>query len=71
MKTQDFDDAFEAGGDMTPHLDMTTLRKLKQDHKHVNVAFPAWMVQGLDREATRIGITRQSLIKLWIAEKLG
>jgi hypothetical protein len=36
----------------------------------VNVDFPVWMIAALDREATRLGVTRQSLIKVWIAEKL-
>ena len=71
MKTQDFDDAFEAGVDMTPHLDLTSVRPLNQEAKRVNVDFPAWMVKGLDRRAAHLGVTRQSLIKMWIAEKLG
>ncbi len=71
MTAEEFDAAFDAGEDVSDMIDWSSVQKLKQDPHHVNVAFPAWMVQGLDREATRLGVTRQSLIKLWIAEKLG
>ena len=71
MTAEEFDAAFDAGEDISAMIDWSSVRKLKQDPRHVNVAFPAWMVQGLDREATRLGVTRQSLIKFWIAEKLG
>ena len=70
MKTQEFDDAFEAGADMTPYLDPTTIRPLNTEAKRVNVDFPMWMVKGLDKRAAHLGVTRQSLIKMWIAEKL-
>jgi hypothetical protein len=45
-------------------------RRIGTDAKRVNVDFPAWMVDSLDREARRLGVTRQSLIKLWLADKL-
>ena len=70
MKTQEFDEAFEAGVDMTPFLDLSTIRPLNQEAKRVNVDFPMWMVKGLDKRAAHLGVTRQSLIKMWIAEKL-
>ena len=71
MKASEFDAAFDAGEDVSHLVDWTTVRKLNPGPKHVNVAFPGWMVAGLDREASRLGVTRQSLIKMWIGEKLG
>ncbi|MDZ7905630.1 MAG: CopG family antitoxin [Cypionkella sp.] len=71
MKASDFDAAFEAGEDMTEYLDLTTMRRPNLELRRVNVDFPAWVVDGLDREAARLGVTRQSVIKMWIAEKLG
>jgi hypothetical protein len=52
-------------------LELSKARRVGTDAKLVNVDFPAWMVDSLDREARRLGLTRQSLIKLWLAEKLG
>lgn len=70
MKAKDFDKRFDAGEDMAAALDTARARRPDEEHRRVNVDFPAWMVAELDREATRLGVTRQSLIKVWIAEKL-
>jgi hypothetical protein len=70
MKAKDFDAAFDAGEDITEYLDLSTMRRPNLESRRVNVDFPAWVVDGLDREAARLGVTRQSVIKMWIAEKL-
>ncbi|MBJ7399916.1 CopG family transcriptional regulator [Mycolicibacterium sp.] len=70
MKAKEFDDRFDAGEDMAGALDTARARRPGEEHRRVNVDFPAWMIAHLDREATRLGVTRQSLIKVWIAEKL-
>ena len=70
MKTKTFDDAFDAGEDVTEQVDWAKARRPNITPKRVNVDFPTWMVQGLDHEAERLGITRQALIKTWIAERL-
>jgi hypothetical protein len=70
MKTKDFDDAFDDGIDITAHLDLTKAKRVLQEQKRVNVDFPTWMVDSLDREASRLGVTRQSVIKVWLAERL-
>jgi hypothetical protein len=70
MKAKDFDAAFDAGEDITEYLDLATMRRPNLESRRVNVDFPAWVVDGLDREAARLGVTRQSVIKMWIAEKL-
>ncbi|MGK2872746.1 MAG: type II toxin-antitoxin system BrnA family antitoxin [Alphaproteobacteria bacterium] len=70
MKTSKFDEKFDAGEDVADFLDISRARRPGLDAKRVNVDFPVWMVQRLDREARRLGVTRQSLIKLWLAEKL-
>ena len=71
MKTAEFDAAFDAGEDVSAALDWSKARRPNQEARRVNVDFPAWMVRDLDKEAGRLGVTRQSLIKMWIAEKLG
>jgi hypothetical protein len=71
MKAKTIDRKFDAGGKIMDHLDLTKGRRVGTDARRVNVDFPAWMVESLDREAGRLGVTRQSLIKLWLAEKLG
>ncbi|NMG08539.1 CopG family transcriptional regulator [Brasilonema sp. UFV-L1] len=70
MKTQEFDEKFDNGEDVTPYLDLSTVRRPGHEQRRVNVDFPIWMIQALDREATRLGVTRQSIIKVWIAERL-
>lgn len=70
MKAKDFDRAFDAGEDVEEVLDHSTTRRPNQAPRRVNVDFPAWMVEQLDREATRLGVTRQSIIKVWLAERL-
>ncbi len=70
MKTEEFDKAFDDGSDITPFLDLNKARRLKQQHKRVNVDFPLWMIDSLDKEATRLGVSRQSVIKVWLGERL-
>jgi hypothetical protein len=70
MKARDLDEAFNEGTDITSHLDLTAARRPKRDVQRVNVDFPAWMVSTLDAEAARLGITRQAVIKTWIAERI-
>jgi hypothetical protein len=70
MKANEFDERFDSGQDMAAVLDTTRARRPGEEHRRVNVDFPVWMIAELDREATRLGVTRQSLIKVWIAEKL-
>ncbi len=70
MKAKTFDRKFDAREKIVERLDLNKARRIGTDAKRVNVDFPAWMVESLDREARRLGVTRQSLIKLWLAEKL-
>jgi hypothetical protein len=70
LSTRQFDAKFDAGEDITPHLDMGRARRPGQKPQRLSVDAPAWMVELLDREARRLGITRQSLIKVWLAERL-
>ena len=71
MKAKTFDRKFDSGGKVVDQLDLSKARRIGIDAKRVNVDFPAWMVDSLDREARRLGVTRQSLIKLWLADRLG
>ena len=70
MKAEEFDRRFDAGEDVTGQLDLSSARRPDEEQRRVNVDFPAWMIHGLDREARRLGVPRQSLIKVWIAERL-
>lgn len=70
MKASDFDRRFDEGENVTADLDLTKVRRPAQEQRRVNVDFPAWMVQSLDREAKRLGVTRQAIIKVWIADRL-
>nr|WP_297461528.1 CopG family transcriptional regulator [uncultured Halomonas sp.] len=71
MKAKDFDKKFEEGQeDILEDIDLSTARRVNQNQKRINVDFPAWVVESLDREAARIGVTRQSIIKVWLVERL-
>jgi len=79
MKTitaKEFDEKFDNGEDIAEYLDFSTavrlknLKTLKTETKKVNVDFPEWIIESLDIEAKKIGVTRQSIIKVWIAERL-
>ncbi len=71
MKARDFDKKFEEGQeDIVGDLDLSSARRVNQEQKRINVDFPAWVVESLDREAARIGVTRQSIIKVWLVERL-
>lgn len=70
IPVEELDQAFDEGGDILQFADMSTARRPLQEPKRVNVDFPAWMIAELDLESGRLGVTRQSLIKMWIADRL-
>ena len=70
MRAEEFDRKFDEGDDITGDLDLGAVRRPGVEQRRVNVDFPSWMVESLDREARRVGVTRQSVIKVWIAERL-
>ncbi len=70
MKADEFDERFDRGEDVTPVLDVAEARRPGYEQRRVNVDFPEWMIESLDREARRLGVTRQSIIKVWLAERL-
>jgi len=71
MKANEFDKKFDEGvEDIIDDLDLSNVRRPNREQRRVNVDFPVWMVDSLDREARRLGVTRQSIIKVWIAERL-
>lgn len=71
MKAKDFDKKFDEGQeDIIEDLDLSTARRSNLEQKRINVDFPAWVVESLDREAARVGVTRQSIIKVWLVERL-
>ena len=70
MKAKKFDSDFDDGKDISHALDVSNVRRPLQEQRRVNVDFPAWMIDSLDKEAGRLGVTRQSIIKVWLAERL-
>tara|TARA_B100001778_G_scaffold331558_1_gene336154 strand:+ start:1102 stop:1344 length:243 start_codon:yes stop_codon:yes gene_type:complete len=71
MKAKKFDEKFDSGDvDIIDDLDLSTANRVNLKQKRVNVDFPIWMIESLDREASRLGVTRQSIIKVWLAERL-
>jgi hypothetical protein len=70
MKADELDKKFDEGEDISEFLDLSQARRPGQEQKRVNVDFPVWMIHDLDKEAKRLGVPRQSIIKIWIAERL-
>lgn len=70
MKAKDFEQQFDESVDISASLDLSKAKRVMQQQKRVNVDFPTWMIESLDREAVRLGVTRQSIIKVWLAERL-
>ncbi len=70
MKAKDFEQQFDEDVDITGSLDLSKAKRVLQEQKRVNVDFPTWMIESLDREAGKLGVTRQSIIKVWLAERL-
>ena len=70
MKAEELDRKFDEGEDISKYIDITKARRPGQEQKRVNVDFPLWMVHLLDKEARRLGVPRQSIIKVWVAERL-
>ncbi|MFK7865389.1 MAG: CopG family transcriptional regulator [Pseudohongiellaceae bacterium] len=70
MKAKKFDTDFNSGKNISDSLDLSKIRRPNQEPRRVNVDFPTWMIDSLDKEATRLGVTRQSIIKVWLAERL-
>lgn len=70
LSAEELDELFDNGGDITPYLDLKSTKVFNGQPKRVNVDFPVWMVRSLDKQAAHLGVTRQSLIKMWIAQNL-
>ena len=70
MKAKKFEQQFDDGVDLVASLDLSKAKRVLQEQRRVNVDFPTWMIDSLDREASRLGVTRQSVIKVWLAERL-
>lgn len=71
MRAEEFDKKFDDNQeDIIEHLDLSTLKRPNLEPKRVNIDFPAWMVKSLDEEARHIGVSRQAVIKTWLAEKI-
>jgi hypothetical protein len=70
MKARELDKKFDEGGDISKYLNISKAKRPVQEQKRVNVDFPLWMIHLLDKEAKRLGVPRQSIIKVWVAERL-
>ena len=70
MKAKELDKKFDEGKSVLEHLDLSKGSRPNQEQKRVNVDFPLWMIRSLDKEAKRLGVPRQSIIKIWLAERL-
>ena len=70
MKASEFDQRFDDGESILETLDLSQAKRIMQEQAPINIDFPIWMLESLEREAKRIGVTKQSMIKVWLAERL-
>ncbi len=70
MKASEFDKKLDEGQDISKYLDVSKAKRPGQEQKRVNVDFPTWMIRLLDKEAKRLGVPTQAIIKVWIGERL-
>ncbi len=70
MKANEFDTRFDNGEDITDSLNLSQVKRAGYEQKSIDIDFPTWMIEALDQEAKRLGVTRQSIIKMWIADRL-
>ena len=70
ITAKELDEKFDNGEDITEYLDLSSARRPNQEVRRVNVDFPEWVIESLDQEAKRLGISRQALVKVWIAERV-
>lgn len=70
MKAEEFDKQFDDDQNISDQLDLTKARRPLQEQRRVNIDFPVWMIASLDKEAKKLGVTRQSIVKVWLAERL-
>ena len=70
MKARKFEQQLDEALDITTSLDFSKAKRILQEQRRVNVDFPVWMIDSLDREASKLGVTRQSVVKVWLAERL-
>jgi hypothetical protein len=68
--TKELEEKFDNGEDVSEFFDWSRAKPLNQEQQRVNIDFPKWVVTRLDRESKRLGVTRQALVKIWIAERL-
>jgi len=70
MNAEDLDQKFDDGEDVLEYFDLSTLRRPGLEPQSIEISFPQWMVAALDKEAQRLGIQREAIIKLWLSERL-
>jgi len=70
MKAEEFDKQFDDDQNISDQLDLTKARRPLQEQRRVNIDFPVWMIASLDKEAKKLGVTRQSIVKVWLSERL-
>lgn len=71
IAAEEFDALSDSGADIGEHVDWSAARRPRLETRRVGIDFPAWMLAALDRQAKRIGVTRQALIRMWIGERVG
>lgn len=70
ITAKELDRRFDAGEDISEYLDWSKAKRPGLEQRRVNVDIPSWMINSLDLEAKRVGVTRQSIVKVWLAERI-
>jgi len=70
ITAEEFDEKFDAGEDISQYLEIDKARRPDLEQKKISLSLPNWMISGIDKEARKMGVSRQALMKIWINEKL-
>jgi hypothetical protein len=70
ITAEEFDRRFDRGEDVSAFLDWSKARRPGLEPRRVNVDLPEWMIAELDKQASLIGVTRQSIMKVWLSDRI-
>lgn len=68
--SQQIDELFDSGGEVLPYADESTFERPRQAQRRMSVDMTVPMISRLDGYAEEYGVTRQSLVEIWLAERL-
>lgn len=70
IKADELDRIFDEGQDISAYIDLSNAKRVNFEQKRVNLDLPIWMIEQLDFEAKKLGVARQAIMKMFLAQHL-